>query len=150
MSAYLQSARRIIPLDWWYGTRKRVVATLSSGLCAWCGKWGSKLTYAKPQFKLGAFDNILHHPQARKSLCKHFYSCSRPSCHKPCKGGCITVGRPLGNKDVRRYNIFTTNKVVMIIPGEPKEVWNYDVIVQRQCGGGLQQTNELAPSYDTL
>jgi hypothetical protein len=29
-----KSARKILPLDWWYGTRRRVIATLSSSLCA--------------------------------------------------------------------------------------------------------------------
>jgi hypothetical protein len=38
----------------------------------------------------------------------------------------------------------------MISPGESKEVGNYNVIVQWRYGGGLQQTNELAPSYDPL
>ncbi len=63
---------------------------------------------------------------------------------------CITAGRPLGNENVRYYNILTTNKVAMISPGESKEVGNYNVIVQWRYGGGLQQTNELAPSYDPL
>jgi hypothetical protein len=38
----------------------------------------------------------------------------------------------------------------MIIPGEPGEVGNHDVIIQRRYGGGLQRMNELAPSYDPL
>jgi hypothetical protein len=44
---------------------------------------------------------------------------------------CITVGRTLGNGDVRRYNVPTTNNVAMIIHGEPGEVGNRDVIIQR-------------------
>jgi len=44
---------------------------------------------------------------------------------------CITTGRTLGNGDVHRYNIPTANKVAMIIPGEPAEVGNRDVIIQR-------------------
>ncbi len=38
----------------------------------------------------------------------------------------------------------------MIIPGEPGEVGNRDVIIQQRYGGGLQRMNELAPSYDPL
>jgi len=63
---------------------------------------------------------------------------------------CITAGRTLGNGDVHRYNAPTANEVAMIIPGEPGEVGNRDVIVQRRYGGGLQRMNELAPSYDPL
>jgi len=63
---------------------------------------------------------------------------------------CITAGRTLGNGDVHRYNAPTANEVAMIIPGEPGEVGNRDVIVQRRYGGGLQQMNKLAPSYDPL
>jgi hypothetical protein len=44
---------------------------------------------------------------------------------------CITTGHTLGNKDVYRYNILTTNKVAMIILGELGEVGNRDVIVHR-------------------
>ncbi len=44
---------------------------------------------------------------------------------------CITAGRTLGNGDVHRYNAPTANEVAMIIPGEPGEVGNRDVIVQR-------------------
>jgi hypothetical protein len=61
---------------------------------------------------------------------------------------CITAGRTLGNGDVHRYNAPMTNEVAMIILGEPGEVGNRDVIVQRRYGGGLQRMNELAPSYD--
>jgi hypothetical protein len=42
---------------------------------------------------------------------------------------CITTGHTPGNGDVCRYNIPTTNKVAMIILGEPGEVENRDVIV---------------------
>ncbi len=63
---------------------------------------------------------------------------------------CITVGRTVGNGDVRCYNVPTANEVAMIILGEPGEVGNCDVIVHRRYGGGLQQMNELAPSYDPL
>jgi hypothetical protein len=44
---------------------------------------------------------------------------------------CITARRTLGNGDVHRYNAPTANKVAMIILGEPGEVGNHDVIVQR-------------------
>jgi hypothetical protein len=44
---------------------------------------------------------------------------------------CITIGRTLGNGDVHRYNVPTADEVAMIIPGEPGEVGNRDVIVQR-------------------
>jgi hypothetical protein len=50
---------------------------------------------------------------------------------------CITAGRTLGNGDVHHYNAPTANEVAMIIPGEPGEVGNRDVIVQRRYGGGL-------------
>jgi hypothetical protein len=63
---------------------------------------------------------------------------------------CITVGRTLGNGDVHRYNVPTTNKVAMIILSEPREVGNRDVIVQQRYGVGLQRMNELAPSYNPL
>jgi hypothetical protein len=38
----------------------------------------------------------------------------------------------------------------MIIPGEPGEVRNRDVIVQQRYGGCLQWMNKLAPTYDPL
>jgi hypothetical protein len=63
---------------------------------------------------------------------------------------CITAGCTLGNEDVHCYNILTANKVAMIIFGEPGEVKNCDVIIQRRYKGGLQRMNELAPSYDPL
>jgi hypothetical protein len=63
---------------------------------------------------------------------------------------CITSCRTLGNGDVHHYNVPTTNKVAMIILGKLGEVGNHDVIAQRRYGGGLQQMNELAPSYDRL
>jgi hypothetical protein len=63
---------------------------------------------------------------------------------------CITVGRTPRNKDVHCYNIPTANEVAMIILGEPGEVGNHDVIVQRRYKGGLQWMNKLAPSYDPL
>ncbi len=63
---------------------------------------------------------------------------------------CITTGYTLGNGDVHRYNAPMANEVAMIIHGEPGEVGNCDVIIQRQYGGGLQRMNELAPSYDPL
>jgi len=63
---------------------------------------------------------------------------------------CITIGRTLGNGDIHRYNAPTANEVAMIISGEPGEVGNRDVIIQRRYGGGLQQMNDLAPSYDPL
>jgi hypothetical protein len=44
---------------------------------------------------------------------------------------CIIAGRTLGNGDVHHYNVPMANKVAMIIPGEPGEVGNCDVIVQR-------------------
>jgi len=50
---------------------------------------------------------------------------------------CITASRTLGNGDVHCYNAPTANEVVMIIPNEPGEVGNRDVIVQRRYGGGL-------------
>jgi hypothetical protein len=43
---------------------------------------------------------------------------------------CITTGCTLGNGNVHRYNVPTTSKVAMIIPGELREVRNRDVIVQ--------------------
>jgi hypothetical protein len=63
---------------------------------------------------------------------------------------CITAGRTLGNGDVHCCNIPTANEVVMIIPSEPGEVGNRDVIIQRRYGGGLQRMNELVPSFDPL
>jgi len=50
---------------------------------------------------------------------------------------CITASRTIGNGDVHRYNAPTLNKVAMIIPGEPGEVGNHNVIVQQRYGGGL-------------
>ncbi len=50
---------------------------------------------------------------------------------------CITAGRTLGNGNVHCYNIPTANEVVMIIPSEPGEVGNCDVIIQQRYGGGL-------------
>ncbi len=50
---------------------------------------------------------------------------------------CITFGRTLGNRNVRCYNVLTANEVTMIIFGEPGEVGNCDVIIQRRYGGGL-------------
>jgi hypothetical protein len=41
----------------------------------------------------------------------------------------ITTGRTPINRDVRHYNVPTANEVVMIIPGELREVGNHDVIV---------------------
>jgi hypothetical protein len=63
---------------------------------------------------------------------------------------CITASLTLGNGDVHRYNAPTANEVAMIILGEPGEVGNHDVIVQRRYGGGLRRMNELAPAYDPL
>jgi hypothetical protein len=63
---------------------------------------------------------------------------------------CIIVGYTSGNGDVCRYNVLTINEVAMIIPSEPGEIGNRNVIVQRQYGGGLQRMNELTPSYDPL
>jgi len=63
---------------------------------------------------------------------------------------CIVARRTLGNGDVHRYNTPTTNEVAMIILNELGKVGNRNVIIQRQYGGGLQQMNELAPSYDPL
>jgi hypothetical protein len=44
---------------------------------------------------------------------------------------CITVGHNSGNEDVCRYNVPTANEVAMIIPGEPREVGNCNVIIHR-------------------
>jgi hypothetical protein len=44
---------------------------------------------------------------------------------------CITAGRTPGNGDIRCYNVPTANEATMIIPGEPREVGNRNVIVQR-------------------
>jgi hypothetical protein len=63
---------------------------------------------------------------------------------------CITASRTPWNEDVRCYNVPMANEVAMIIPGEPREVGNCDVIIQRWYGGGLQRMNELTPSYDPL
>jgi hypothetical protein len=63
---------------------------------------------------------------------------------------CIIVGCTSRNKDVCHYNVFMTNEVVMIIPGEPREVRNRDVIVQQRYGGCLQRMNKLTPTYDPL
>jgi hypothetical protein len=63
---------------------------------------------------------------------------------------CIIVGHTSRNKNVHRYNVLMANEVAMIIPGEPGEVGNQDVIVHQQYGGGLQRRNKLAPSYDPL
>jgi hypothetical protein len=86
-SVYLQKARKILPLDWWYETRRRAIAMLFLGVCAWCDKWTFKLADAKPQSKPSAFDDTLHNPWVCQSLCKRLYSCSRSSCGKPCRGG---------------------------------------------------------------
>jgi len=42
---------------------------------------------------------------------------------------CITTGCTPGNGDVRHYNVLMANKVAMIIPSEPREVGNCDVLV---------------------
>jgi hypothetical protein len=63
---------------------------------------------------------------------------------------CITIGRTLRNKDLYCYNVLMTNKVAMIIPGDPREVGNCNVIIQRRYGGGFQRMNKLTPSYDPL
>jgi hypothetical protein len=42
---------------------------------------------------------------------------------------CITFGRTPGNGNVRRYNIPMATKVAMIIPSEPGEVGNRNVII---------------------
>jgi hypothetical protein len=61
----------------------------------------------------------------------------------------IIPGRNHGEEvDPRRYNAPLADEVTMILPGEPGEVGNRDVIVQRQYGGGLLRMSELAPSYD--
>jgi hypothetical protein len=44
---------------------------------------------------------------------------------------CITVSRTPGNEDVRRYNVPMANEVAMMIVGEPGEVGNRNVIIQR-------------------
>jgi hypothetical protein len=63
----------------------------------------------------------------------------------------ITVGRNHGEEvDPRRYNAPLADEVAMILPREPGEVGNRDVIVQRRYGGGLLRMSELAPSYDPL
>jgi hypothetical protein len=63
----------------------------------------------------------------------------------------ITARRNHGEEvDPRRYNAPLADEVSMILPGEPKEVGNHDVIVQRRYGGGLLRMSELAPSYDPL
>jgi hypothetical protein len=71
----------------WLVVWKKVVVTLSSSLCAWCGKWRSKSADPKPQSKLGTFDDISHDPWARQSSCKCLCLCSRPSRSKPCIRG---------------------------------------------------------------
>ncbi len=63
---------------------------------------------------------------------------------------CITTGRTLGNGNLHYYNIPMANEVAIIIPSEPREVGNRDVIIQQRYGSGLQRMNELAPSYDPL
>jgi hypothetical protein len=63
---------------------------------------------------------------------------------------CIIVSRTSGNRDVRCYNVLTVNEVTMIILSDLGKVGNCDVIVQWQYGVGLQQMNELTPSYDPL
>jgi hypothetical protein len=63
----------------------------------------------------------------------------------------IIVGHNHGEEvNPRRYNAPLANEVAMILPGEPREVGNRNVIVQRRYGGGLLRMNELAPSYDPL
>ncbi len=62
-----------------------------------------------------------------------------------------TAGRNHGEEvDPRRYNAPLANEIAMILPGEPGEVGNRDVIVQCRYGGGLLRMSELAPSYDPL
>jgi hypothetical protein len=63
---------------------------------------------------------------------------------------CIITSHNPGNEDFCCYYVPTANKVAMITPGEPREVGNYNVIVQSRYGGGLHRMNELAPSYDPL
>jgi hypothetical protein len=63
----------------------------------------------------------------------------------------ITAGRNHGEEvDPRRYNAPLADEVAMILLGEPGEVGNRDVIVQRRYGGGLLRMSELAPSFDPL
>jgi hypothetical protein len=44
---------------------------------------------------------------------------------------CIIASRTPGNEDVDCYNVPMANEVTMIIPSEPREVGNRNVIVQR-------------------
>jgi hypothetical protein len=49
----------------------------------------------------------------------------------------ITAGRNHGEEvDPRWYNAPLADEVTMILPGEPGEVGNRDIIVQRRYGGG--------------
>jgi len=50
---------------------------------------------------------------------------------------CITAGHTSRNENVRCYNVPIGNEVAMIIPGEPGEVGNRDVIIHWRYGGGL-------------
>jgi hypothetical protein len=42
------------------------------------------------------------------------------------------------------------DEVAMILPGDPGQIGNRDVIVERRHGGGLLRMSELARSYDPL
>jgi hypothetical protein len=63
----------------------------------------------------------------------------------------LTAARNHGTEmDPRQYNAPMADEVAMILPGDPGQIGNCDVIVERRHGGGLLRMCELAPSYDPL
>lgn len=42
------------------------------------------------------------------------------------------------------------HEVAMILPGQPGEIRNRNVVVKRPLGCGLLRMNDLSPSYDPL
>jgi hypothetical protein len=63
----------------------------------------------------------------------------------------LTTVRNHGSEmDPRQYNAPMADEVTMILPGNPGQIRNRDVIVERRHGGGLLRMSELAPSYDPL
>jgi len=63
----------------------------------------------------------------------------------------LTAARNHGSEmDPRQYNAPMADEVAMILPGDPGQIGNRDVIVERRHGGGLLRMSELAPSYDAL
>jgi hypothetical protein len=63
----------------------------------------------------------------------------------------LTAARNHGSEmDPRQYNAPMADEVAMILPGDPGQIGNRDIIIERRHGGGLLRMSELAPSYDPL